>query len=133
MMLAVVVALLFDCRILLRLLGLIVFRWLSSGFSCSFRVDGRALHSGVVRLAALGGNAAGDLVLSQLIAVVRGAVLAALIRVDQWLLRLRLAVTEGLVEGLGRQSSIHAAVELPADNPTAEQAIDGPPASCLIR
>ena len=67
-----------------------------------FKLEGgeETLHRGVVPAAALGGHAAGDLVLPQQVPVVGGPVLTALIPVEEQLLLRHLSVAEGPVEGL---------------------------------
>lgn len=84
----------------------------------------KALHHRVVPAAALGGHAAGDLVLGEQFAVVVGPVLAALIRVDEQLFWLHPAVAEGPVERLDHQGGIHPLIQLPADNTAAVEVVE---------
>ena len=98
-----------------------------------FQGGEEALHHSVVPAAALGGHAADDLALPQQVAVVGGPVLAALIRVQEQLLRFHLPVAQGPVEGLDHQGGIHPLIQRPADDTAAEQIDpDGevPPARC---
>ncbi len=79
----------------------------------------KALHHGVVPATTLGRHAAADLVVLQQLSVALGAVLAALIGVDQELIGFDLAVAQGPVEGFQHQGGLHGGADGPADHPAA--------------
>ena len=75
----------------------------------------------VIPATALGRHAAADLVALQQLPVGRRSVLAPLIGIDQELIGFDLAVTEGPVEGLQHQCSLHRGAHGPADHAAAVQ------------
>ena len=119
--LAVVIALDPEGQITLQLLGSDQNFPIVIEVQLEFDGGEEAFHHGVIPAATLGGHAADDLVALQKQAVVSSSVLAALIRVDQQLVRLNPAVTEGPVEGLNHQGGVHGPLQLPADDTPTEQ------------
>ena len=81
----------------------------------------KAFHHSVIPATALGRHAAADLAALQQLPVGRSPVLAALVRVDQELLRFDLAVPKSPVEGFQDQGGLHGGAHSPADHSAAVQ------------